>query len=274
MTLVQALILGIVQGATEFLPISSSGHLVLVPWLLAWDLDPRTAFVFDVLVQWGTLLAVIGFFRWDLLRLLRAAARGVLNRQPFETADARLAWLLLLASLPAVVVGLSLKGPIEGAFDRPAAVSAFLLVTAALLGLAERLQPAARPTEDIGPLDALWIGAAQALSLFPGVSRSGSTIAGGLTRGLSRAEAARFSFLMAVPVMLGAGVIALRDLAISPDAISRIPSLVLGFLAAAIVGYLSIRWLLAYLARRRLTVFIVYCAVVGSIGLLLSWSRG
>jgi undecaprenyl-diphosphatase len=273
-TLLQALVLGIVQGATEFLPVSSSGHLVLVPWLLGWQLDPGVAFVFDVLVQLGTLAAVIAFLWRDLVSLARAALAGLVQRRPLATAEARLAWLIAVATIPAALAGILFKDVVERAFASPAAVSAFLLLTAALLYASERL---GRPRRDLPSLtvaDALWVGLAQALALLPGVSRSGATIAGGLGRGLHRPEAARLSFLMSVPVFLGAGLVATRDLAASPHALTQAPPLVVGFVTAAVVGYLAIRWLLAYLARRPLTPFAVYCLLAGVAGLILSGLRG
>jgi undecaprenyl-diphosphatase len=269
MTLIQALVLGIVQGATEFLPISSSGHLVLVPWLFGWDFVPKTAFVFDVLVQWGTIAAVIAYFWRDLLTLARAWLLGLWKRKPFVEPQARLAWLLLLATLPAAVLGLLLKSTIESTFDRPLTVSFFLLGTAALLYFAER---GSRPFKSIPVItwvDSLWIGLAQALALFPGISRSGATIAGGLFRGLERGEAARFSFLLSVPTMLGAGLIALIDLFNSTNATEQIAPLLAGFLAAGITGFVAIHWLLRYLQRRRLYLFSIYCLVIAFGGFVL-----
>ncbi len=274
MTLLQAFVLGIVQGATEFLPISSSGHLVLVPWLLGWRFDPRVAFVFDVLVQLGTLAAVIAFFWRDLVSLVRAAFAGLVQRHPLATAEARLAWLIAVATVPAALAGVLFKDAVERAFASPAAVSAFLLLTAALLYASERL---GRPRRDLLSLtvtDALWVGLAQALALLPGVSRSGATMASGLGRGLHRPEAARLSFLMSVPVFLGAALVATRDLAATGQALTLAAPLLVGFVTAGVVGYLAIRWLLAYLARRPLTPFAVYCLLAGLAGLLLSWLRG
>ncbi len=271
MTLFQALVLGVVQGATEFLPISSSAHLVLVPWLLGWHIDPQAAFAFNVLVQWGTLLAVITYFSHDLLRLATAALRALAVRRPFATPDARLAWLLLAASLPAAIVGLLLKEQVAASFEQPRTVSLFLLLTAALLAASERIGRRRRSLDGLQLPDALWIGLAQALALFPGVSRSGATIAGGLARDLKRPDAARFSFLMAVPIMIGAGLVALADLARTPDAAAQVPPLLVGFAAAAFVGYLAIRWLLAYLTRRPLSIFIAYCTLAGLAGLALSF---
>lgn len=274
MTLLQAAVLGVVQGATEFLPISSSGHLVLLPWLLGWQLDPARTFVFDVLVQWGTLLAVIAYFRRELYLLIQSVLKGLIERRPFADPQARLAWLLLLASVPAAVLGLLAKSAVEAAFANPTAVSLFLWVTAGLLAISERVGRRMRSMESLRWIDALVIGFAQSLALLPGISRSGSTIAGGLIRDMRRPEAARFSFLMSIPIMIGAGTVALLDLSTASDPTSQLPALALGFLAAAIVGYLSIRWLIGYLKKRPLTPFIIYCAVLGALGLLIRVVRG
>jgi undecaprenyl-diphosphatase len=274
MTLFQALILGIVQGATEFLPISSSGHLVLVPWLLNWSFEPRTAFVFNVLVQWGTTAAVIILFRHDLAKLVRAAWDGLLQGKPLHHPQSRLAWLMIAASLPATFVGILLKRHVTVAFESPRAVSFFLLITAALLFLSERILRSTKTLFDMLSQDALFIGFAQALALFPGISRSGSTIAGGLARGLKRFEAARFSFLIGIPVMIGAGIVAAIDMLNMPNGLDQIESLFVGFAGASVVGYLAIRWLLGYLERRPLNVFAMYCVTVGIVGLILDAIRG
>ncbi|TFH35685.1 MAG: undecaprenyl-diphosphatase UppP [Anaerolineales bacterium] len=262
MSLFQALFLGIIQGATEFLPISSSGHLVLAPWLLGWHFDPRQAFIFDVLVQWGTILAVILYFRQDLLQLMVAGLRSLRNGTAWKDPDARLAWAIVLASIPAAVLGLLLKSLVENTFGSSLAVSAFLMGTALILILSERLSKLDRTMESLSWLDALWIGAFQALALFPGISRSGATIAGGLLRGFQREQAARFSFILAVPTMLGAGVIALRDLGQAGDVTAQLAPLAVGFLAAAIVGFFAIHWFLSFLRQQRLYGFAVYCAMV------------
>jgi len=272
-TLLQGFILGVVQGVTEFLPISSSAHLVLVPRVLGWKFDPGYAFVFDVLVQTGTLVAVIVFYAGTLARMTSAAWGGLRRRRPFADPLGRLAWLILLATVPAALAGVLLHDLVESAFDSPTAVSFFLLVTAALLAGAEQFGRPRRSLDELHWRDALTIGAVQALALFPGISRSGSTISAGLFRGLLRPESARFSFLMSIPVMLGAAVVGLKDLAdLSPEFTSLAP-LAVGFVTSAIVGYLLIRWLLAYLAGHRLTVFAVYCFIVGTAGLVLSWLR-
>lgn len=264
----QALWLGLVQGVTEFLPISSSGHLVLVPHLLGWHITQPEGFIFDVLVQLGTLLAVVVYFWDDLGQVALGWLRALERRRPLATPEARLGWYLILATLPAVAAGMALKPVVEQAFASPQVVGGFLLVTAALLGLAESAGRRERPLGSLNARDALFIGLAQVLALFPGVSRSGATIAAGMARHLERSAAARFSFLMAVPVMLGAGVVALHDLSQVPHLEGFVPPLLGGFFAAAVSGYLSIRWLLAYLMRRGLWPFAAYCLLMGLLVLL------
>lgn len=270
MTLLQALVLGVVQGVTEFLPISSSAHLVLVPWLLGWRFEAQAAFLFDVLVQLGTLMAVVVYFARDLWRLLLAAAKGLLGGRPCTDPDARLAWLVVLATVPAALTGVLIKDWVEATFSQPALVGAFLFVTAAMLFVAERGRKNGNFLASLTMRDALGIGLAQALSLFPGISRSGATIAAGRMCGLRRPEAARFAFWMAVPVMIGAGLVASVDLASLPAAEAWAAPLLVGFLAAAASGYLAIRWLLRFVGRRPLIPFAIYCAVLGLGTLLLS----
>lgn len=268
MTYLQSILLGILQGVTEFIPVSSSGHLVLAPYLLGWSIDPGEAFVFDVLVQVATLAAVIIYFWKDLTRILQAVIQGLLKGKPFQELDARLGWYLVLATVPAGTVAVLFKDTFEAAFSNPRWAASFLLVTAGLLFLAEVMQNKHRTLDQIGWVDAVWIGFFQVLALFPGISRSGSTISGGLTRHLDRPSAARFSFLMAVPVMLAAGGLALVDLFSMPGWAARFPVYLAGFASAALVGYLSIRWLLRYLAHHSLLVFAVYCTLLGS-GILI-----
>jgi len=268
MTLLQAFVLGIVQGLTEFIPVSSSGHLVLIPWLLKWDLEPQAAFVFDVLVQWGTLLAVIVYFWKDLKAITTAAIFSLRNRDQPVSSDARLAWLVALSTIPALFAGLLLKSLVEDAINSPRVVFIFLLLTGVLLFLAEKLGRRFKAMTDVSNADAIWIGIFQVFSLFPGISRSGSTISAGLFRGVRRDTAARFSFLMAVPIMIAAGIIALIEFATTPDAVSLIGTLFIGFIVAAIVGYISIHWLLKFLSERSLYFFSVYCLLIGLMGIL------
>ncbi len=274
MTVFQAIILGIVQGLTEFLPVSSSAHLVLVPSAFGWDFDPAFAFAFDVLVQMGTLLAVIVYFAPTLREILVAVWSGLRARRPLADPLARLGWLILLATVPAVIAGLLFHDVVEAAFGNTTAVLFFLLFTGAVLAGSDRFGRQQRTLDQLSGVDAIAVGAAQALALLPGISRSGSTISAGLLRGLQRAEAARLSFLMSIPVMIGAGLVGLKDLTdLSPDPELLLP-VAIGFLTAAVVGYLTIRWLLAYLAGHRLTVFAAYCFIVGILGLVLTWASG
>jgi undecaprenyl-diphosphatase len=271
MSLLQALILGIVQGVTEYIPISSSAHLVLVPWLLGW---PEPPFTFDVLVQWGTLVGVFVYFWGDLWDIVRAVLLGLAHRRPFETPAARMGWYIVLGTLPAVVFGFFLKDFFEGAFGAPVYVAALLLGTAAILVVAERFGRRERKTVDFGWLDALAVGCWQMAALLPGISRSGSTIGGAMLRGFDRYSAARFSFLLSVPALLGAGVLAIGDLVNAGLLAADLPALSIGFVAAAVSGYLCIRWLLGYLQRRSLTVFAVYCALFGLSCLIVALVRG
>ena len=270
MTVLQSIILGIVQGLTEFLPISSSGHLVIVPFLLRWEIPPRDAFIFDVLVQVATLIAVIAYFWADLISIMSAMIEGVRKKSPFTNPESRLGWYILLATIPAGVFGLVLQDTVEKAFASLTATGVALLLTAALLVIAERVGKRLRSLNQITWKDALWIGFFQVLALFPGVSRSGATISGGMTRDLDRQSAARFSFLMSIPVMLAAGLLAAYDLSRIPNLDSLLPVYIPGFISAAVVGYLAIRWLIGYLSQHSLIVFAVYCSIVGTISLLLS----
>jgi undecaprenyl-diphosphatase len=268
MTVIQSIFLGIVQGLTEFLPISSSGHLVIIPFLLRWDIPPYEAFVFDVLVQVATLIAVLAFFWKDYYVILRGVFRGLRRRKPFETQPARLGWYLLLSTVPAAAAGILLKDVVEKAFANPMMTAFALFGTAILLTIAERVGKRQRILESVTWSDALIIGLYQILALFPGLSRSGSTIAGGMTRDLNRPAAARFSFLMAVPIMLAAGISATVDLMAIPNLGTILPVFIPGFIAAAVVGYLAIGWLLSFLTRYSLYFFAAYCAIVGLIVLL------
>ena len=265
MTFLQAVILGIVQGLTEFIPVSSSGHLVLVPHFLGWEFSRSQAFIFDVLVQWGTLLAVFIYFWNDLTAIATAFVRGLVQGKPLADPDSRMGWYLIVATLPAVAAGLFCKDLIEHAFASPRMTGVFLIGTAILLVVAETVGHRNRSMEKVNWKDGLWIGFSQVLALLPGISRSGATIAGGMTRHLDRSSAARFSFLMSVPVMLGAGLLALKDLADLPAADDFLLPLLVGFLVAMVSGYIAIRWLIAYLGKHSLYVFAVYCLVLGLI---------
>ncbi len=272
MNFFQAFILGMIQGITEFLPVSSSAHLVLTPFYFGWQIPEEQIFPFDVLVQVGTLLAVIIYFRKDLLVILSEVMRGLQSRQPFTSPSSRLGWLLVVASLPAGFAGILLKDTVEAAFKSPVSVAFFLIGTAALLWLAENLGKRDRNLSSVSWFDALWIGIGQAFALFPGISRSGATIAAGMTRHLDRRSAARFSFLMSVPVMAAAGLVGLVDLLKVPHLVAFLPSMVTGFVTAAVVGYLAIHWLLGFLARHSLRSFAIYCLTLAAITLIFSYA--
>ncbi len=263
--LFQAFILGVLQGATEFLPVSSSGHLVLVPWLFGW---PASSLAFDAVVHWGTAVAVIAYFWRDWVALVGAVWKSTILRAPDQEPQARLAWLIVLGTVPAALIGYLLEDFFEEMFARPVAAACFLLVTAALLTASERLGRRERNLDTLGWPDALLIGLAQAMAIFPGISRSGSTIAAGLARGLQRESAARFSFLLATPVILGAGLLKVVDLVQAGGLATQAPLLVVGFVAAGLVGFGCIHFLLRYLQRRPLYPFAIYC-VTGSIICLL-----
>jgi len=270
MSVLQAVILGVVQGLTEFVPVSSSGHLVLVPHLLGWHFDHVQAFIFDVLVQWGTLVAVCIYFRRDLIRIVRAFVAAVGRGAFFADPDARMGWYLIVATIPAVVVGLLARHAVEAAFASPRFTGLFLLVTTLLLVIAERVGQRNRTVDRMNWLDAFWVGCFQVLALLPGVSRSGATIAGGMIRNLDRPAAARFSFLMSVPVMLGAGVLALKEMAAMPGLGEFLLPLSAGFFSALVSGYIAIRWLIGYLGRHSLFVFAGYCLLAGLCIFMLS----
>jgi undecaprenyl-diphosphatase len=271
MTIIQSIILGIVQGITEFVPISSSGHLVLTPFVFGWQIPSEHSWVFNVLIQVGTLVAVIIYFWRDLLHIAAAFLEGLRIRQPFATPGYRMGWYLILATIPATILGLVLKDVVEAAFDSPRATALSLLLTAVLLLVAERAGKRQNQMADLTWKDALVIGCFQILALFPGISRSGATITGGMLRSLDRPAAARFSFLMSVPVMLGAGLLAIIDLFQVPDLETLLPTLSVGFLTSVVVGYISIHWLLRFLARRPLYVFSAYCTIIGLVLLTLTF---
>lgn len=269
MTIIESILLGIIQGLTEFLPISSSGHLVMVPLLLQWDIPPQEAFLFDVLVQVATLVAVIAYFWSDLVEILSAMFQGIIRGKPFGSTGAKTGWLLLLSTIPAGILGFILKDTVEKAFASLTATGAALLLTALLLIIAERAGRRNRDIQDMKWMDSIWIGFFQVMAIFPGVSRSGSTISGGMTRNLKRTSAARFSFLMSIPIMLAAGFLAGIDLVNNPQISTQYAVFIPGFISAAAAGYLSIRWLIRYISHHSFYIFAIYCAVVGTLIIVL-----
>ncbi|MGH2685381.1 MAG: undecaprenyl-diphosphate phosphatase [Actinomycetota bacterium] len=274
----RAAVLGVVQGLTEFIPVSSSAHLVLVPFLFDW---PVPSLAFDVAVHFGTALGVVVYFARDLARLVWGSARWLGgSRDADARAQARLIALLALASLPAAIAGLFLEdlfhryfATAEGVDDVGAPLTAaFLFGTAALLLTAERVigrrQARGRGIEDITPFDALLVGVFQAFAIAPGISRSGATISAGVFRGFSREGAARFSFLLSLPAILGAGILSLPDLPAGTD----IGVVMVGVAAAAVSGFAAIAFLLRYLRTRTMRPFAAYCVAAAAITLAF-WSQ-
>jgi len=261
MTLFDAILLGILQGATEFLPVSSSGHLVLAQQLIEGFSQPGIAF--DVLLHLGTLGAVLCYFWRDLCGLATCLGR----RDPAAALERRLLGLLVVGSVPTAVIGLTFKDWFERMFAAPALVAGMLLVTGTLLFFADRYRPGRRSEGALTVTDALLTGAAQGLAIIPGISRSGSTIAVLLLRGVSAETAARFSFLLSLPAVGGAALLSLNDIEqLAPD---EWPLYLAGAGAALLVGLLAIHLLLGVLRRRQLGWFAVYCWLVGAIALAM-----
>jgi undecaprenyl-diphosphatase len=265
-SVLHAIVLGIVQGLTEFLPISSSGHLILVPDLLGWnDLSGDTTLnkTFDVALHMGTLLAALWYFRHDLARYIAAAWRSVRARSVAET-DARVGWLLLLTAVPGAITGALFSSEIEDTLGDPILIGVMLIVFGTVLLLIDRL-PASRFVDDFRLKDAVIMGVAQAAALQPGVSRSGVTMTAGRWLRFDRAAAARISFLMSIPIIAGAGLY--KGLEVARDGIPSdfVAPFFWGFVASAVSGFLAIAWLLRYLQTNTFFPFVVYRWVVGTL---------
>jgi undecaprenyl-diphosphatase len=266
--ILHAIVLGITQGLSEFLPISSSGHLILVPWLFGWDDfagDPGLEKTFDVALHLGTLVGAVAYFRADVVRFARAA----LTPSGRGTTDRRLALLLVVATVPAAVTGAVLADQIEEHTGSIPLVALMLIVFGLVLGWVDRL-PGTRPVEDVRLRDALIMGAGQALALQPGVSRSGVTMSAGRIAGLGRDGAVRFAFLMSLPVTAGALVFKAADVAAEggiPD--DFVAPFVWGIIASGISGWFAVSWMLRLVRTTTFRPFVVYRVVVGASVLLL-----
>ncbi len=268
MSILQAILLGLLQGAAEFLPVSSSGHLVIVPWLLGWNSPTLT---FDTVVHLGTLIAVMIYFFRDILSLLHAWWHSIRARR-IETTEARLAWLLLASSVPGGLLGYLLDDWFERMFSAPVIAAGLLLVTGALLVASERLSKRDRSLDKMTLADAIWVGLAQAFAIAPGISRSGATISAGLLRGLKRDDAARFSFLLGIPIIAASAVFQLLKTTFDASSAEML-YLVLGFVAALASGYFAIRFLLKYVRSHSLRPFAYYCWALGVLALAISLFR-
>jgi undecaprenyl-diphosphatase len=266
----QALLLGVVQGLTEFLPISSSGHLIVVPWLLNFHyLETHEQFnkTFDVAVHAGTLVAVLVYFRTEISTLIKAAVRSV-RKWEVSDDDERLAWLIAIATLPAAVAGAAASDAIENDLGDPWQIAILLIVFGIVLWLADRL-PERRQMESLSWIEAVGIGVAQAIALAPGTSRAGITITAGRFLGLTRDAAARFSFLMLAPVVAGATVFKGADVIRDGLPAGSTGPFIVGITSAAISGFGAIWVLLRYLRSHSYNIFVVYRLVAGATILLL-----
>lgn len=266
-------LLGIIQGLTEFIPVSSTAHLLIAQHLLGIPADDA-AFSFSVLVQLGTILSLIVYFWKDLVAIFMETLKNLGGLRDFKSLpeNAKMGWYIVIATIPALLAGYLLKPLVEALFKTPLVEAAIRLFAAAiLLALAEALSKKNRKLNTMTWLDALFVGVMQVVAVFPGASRSGTTISGGMFRGFDRPSAARFAFLMSVPVMLAAGAYQALDLRKIADLGSFLPLLAVGFVTAAIVGWFAIKWLLNYLNKNSLYVFAAYCAVVGAICVALQF---
>jgi len=269
--IIQAIILGIVQGLAEFIPISSSAHLIIVPWLFGWNDPVLGSLSFDVALHLGTLVALLWFFAADWVRLIRAGIASIVERKIGDDVDRRLAWFIVIGTIPGGIAGVLGEKAIEELFHKPNAPIAPMAMIAmaiiiALLGaalfVAERIAKHVRAMNDLTFKDTIVIGLSQAFAIFPGVSRSGSTITAGLVLGLTRETAARFSFLLSAPIIAGAGAKSLLNI-YSEFKAGKIaqPEMILfpvGFLAALISGYFCIKFLLRFLQKNSTDLFVYY----------------
>jgi undecaprenyl-diphosphatase len=286
-SILQAIIMGIVQGITEFIPISSSAHLIVIPWFLGWD-DPNiNSLAFDVALHLGTLLALLWFFYADWVRLVRAAIASIRERKIGADPDRRLAWLLVIGCIPGAIVGALAEGKVTELFHQPnqphqisamIAIAVMLAAAGAIMLLADRLAKHVRGMDKLSLKDAIIVGCAQALAVFPGVSRSGATITAGLALGLERTAAARFSFLLSAPIIAGAGLKSMLEVfrawQAGELAMSELILFPIGLAAAAISGYLCIKFLLRYLQRHSIAIFAYYRWALAALIVLVAVLRG
>jgi undecaprenyl-diphosphatase len=272
--IVQALVMGLVQGLTEFLPVSSSGHLIVVPFLAGWDDAFIRSLAFSVMLHLGTLLALLVYFRAEWVRLVPAALATIRDRSLQGDEDRRLAWLLLASTIPAAIAGVVLNDLIETSFRQVELVALTLVIGGIILALADRFGAKSRSIEDVTFPIAVGIGVAQALALVPGISRSGISISAARMVGMDRESAARFAFLMATPITAGAGLFEVRKLIAGEGGVDvSIAPLVVGLVAAAISGMAAIHFMLGFLRRQSLDVFVVYRFALAAVVLIVSLTR-
>jgi undecaprenyl-diphosphatase len=260
MTNFESLVLGVVQGVTEFLPISSTAHLRIVPALLHWD-DPGAAYT--AVLQLGSLVAVIGYFLPELIKMLSAGWKALTDRSQPPSRPARELGYLVVGTIPAVVAGVLFRHAIEGSFRSLWVIASAMIVVALMLAVVEKKASHVRAFDELTLRDALFIGCAQAFAVIPGVSRSGSTLMAAMALGFRREAAARFSFLLSVPIVAAAGVFEMPKVMHAHDLHGS--TMAIGLLAAAVAGYASIAWLLRFLRARSTVPFIIYRVALGLI---------
>lgn len=285
MEIIAAIVLGMIQGLTEFLPVSSSAHLILIPWVLGWNPE---GMIFDVALHLGTAIAILAYFWRDWTAMAREVILGIREGCPLGNSQRKLAWLLVLGTLPAMTVGLAFEKYVERNLRSPLISVCTLVVFAVLIYVAERMGRKSRSLGQIDLGDSIWVGASQALALIPGVSRSGITISTGLLRGLDRDAAARFSFLLATPVITGAAMLQgwhlfkvarHPELAAAAGALTSAGSIKWSVLAggvtsSVVVGFLCIRYFLRYVQKNGFLPFVIYRIVLALIVLLLYFRHG
>lgn len=261
MSVLQGLILGLIQGLTEFLPVSSSAHLVIAPSFFGWS--QPTVFL-DVMLHAGTLVAAAAYFRADLVKMIKKESRSLRG----DDGKINTLWLLALATLPAAVLGVALKEFFESFFDKPACAAALLATTGVLLVCADRFGRGTKRLRDTTPGNAALIGAFQAMAILPGISRSGATISAGMYVGLKKEAATRFAFLLSMPIIAGTAIYKLKDALSLPGGRLELLASLPGAAAAAIAGYLAIGLMIKYVAQRRFTIFAAYCWTIAAVYLL------
>ena len=267
MDIIQAIIIGIVQGLTEFLPVSSSAHLVFIQNILG----VKGSLAFDTFLHLGTLIAVLWFFRWDIYKMLKSwvlsiqdILSGRFKEGFYEDPYKRLAWYVILATIPVGIVGVLFEDSVDSLFAGALYVPAFFLfVTGTILYLSQRMTSGEINYDTITKKEALFMGLGQACAILPGLSRSGTTIAAGLTIGLDKEFAAKFSFILSIPAILGAFLLQAKDIGSAMDA-NFLP-VILGFVASIVAGYVAIKWMLDLIQNKSLDIFAYYCWLMGII---------
>jgi len=273
---IEAIILGVVQGLTEFLPISSTAHVRIVPAFLGWE-DPGAAFT--AVIQLGTMAAVVIYFRSDLLRIAKVWIKSLTDAEARKEHDAKMGWYIILGTIPVAIFGLIFKHQIETAARSLWVIGTVMILFSLVMAAADATAKRVRNVEDLNRGDAIFIGLWQALALVPGVSRSGSTITAGLFRGLDEVAAARYSFLLSIPAVVASGLFELKGIGADKCAhgvtncqTASVPTTVIAALAAFVVGYWAIGFLLKWLSTHNLKPFVIYRIAVGALVLILAAS--